>query len=607
MANVATLGAKATFDVSNFTYGISKMTGGLATVQKAQKEADASLTAFGKHLEESTRTPMERYRANLAKIDQALAMNKISMQTHSRAMAIEQGKLQGTMLSKSVVSDSGAGLIAAATNAAGFAAALVAVNVASSVANAGLSVLRKTVDYFASGLKWGAALAMQSEKAQIGFEVMLKSGSLAKQMMKDIESFALATPFDQAGVTQQLTLLKGMGITTEELLPTLKTLGDLSLGDMDKLGGLALAFGQVTAKGKLMSQEFNQLAERGINLRQDLANNLKIPISEVAKAMEDGKISAVTFRNALIDLAERDFAGMMDKQSNSVGGMLDKLKENTGLIFKDIATQMGEAFGAKDILSSLNDTLTSIRETVKQSLGMIREAKEIAQFMRDYRDAAYSDAVMAGSVGKSAIDIGGMLGKSPVALGQDIGRFFSKSIGGPEASLVERFGRYKDTLKDRYEANQNGYGMMDGAYNGVEAYGGMKKAEPPVTTFSKLGVSIGNGIKSSLLNGTDFLKGLAASGYGMARNAGGFINSLKVPENREYRPTGALVAGSSEAYSAEIRNMFKDKQTTIEEKQLEELKRIAAGIAKMAADSLKDGFKGLGTIESFLSGAGGAK
>lgn len=69
--------------------------------------------------------------------------------------------------------------------------------------------------------------------------------------MKDLSDFAKKTPFELTGIRQNAKQLLAMGISSEDLIPTLKALGDVSAGLSVPLDRLALAYGQVMAKGKL--------------------------------------------------------------------------------------------------------------------------------------------------------------------------------------------------------------------------------------------------------------------------------------------------------------------------------------------------------------------
>ncbi|NBW11866.1 MAG: hypothetical protein EBR82_27920 [Caulobacteraceae bacterium] len=564
MANVATLGAKATFDVADFQFGIAKVIKGLNSLRGETRSTGEAITEIG---------------------------NKSQSSFGSAASAI--AKYTGAMVAANAIT----GAMSSAWNA------------------------------ITGKIAFGAQLAMEAEKAKVGFEVMLKSSDKAAKMMKDIEAFALATPFNEQGLTNNIRLLKGMGIATEDLLPAMKTLGDLSLGDNEKLAGLALAFGQVNAKGKLMGQEFNQLAERGINLREDLARNLGIPVKDVAKAMEDGKISATLFRNSLIDLAERDFGGMMEKIAGTTGGTLDKIYEKINLIFKDLASGLlGADFTGG--LNQLDDYLTKFRETelpglIAAAQSFLSVVKEIAVEIGSWGESAagFVDASQEfynwgsspiGEYKKSrttTMEDFGAVGRSKQGIGALQSRLdairAAKAEGAAKGLTEEQMASQLDAIDGKIVGNKR---VAPNAVAGDKALKGLEKIKPPTTFFKSIAGAFSDAIKGPALKGLDSAKGLVARGWGMAGQLGDMASSAigslrEQAKPQEYRPTGALVAGSSEAYSAIIKNMAGGgPKTTIDEKQLKTLEEMAKSLAKMAKGGLEATFKGVGTVESFAAG-----
>ena len=180
-------------------------------------------------------------------------------------------------------------------------------------------------------------IAADAEMTQAAFEALTGSADTARAMLADIRQFAAATPFEFAGLTKAAQTLLAYGTATGDVIPQLRLLGDISLGDQEKLDRLAVAFGQVQAKGRLMAQEVNQMVENGFNplqqMAQDMANKFgglaSTYMPQLTKRMEEGKISfgdmVVAFKSATSDGGR--FFEAMDKQSKTLGGRLAALKD----------------------------------------------------------------------------------------------------------------------------------------------------------------------------------------------------------------------------------------------------------------------------------------
>lgn len=90
---------------------------------------------------------------------------------------------------------------------------------------------------------------------------MLGSADKAKNLLADLSEFAKRTPFELLGIRDVAKQLLAFGITNENLLGTLKALGDVAAGTGTGLDRIAYAFGQVLAAGKLTGNELRQFTE----------------------------------------------------------------------------------------------------------------------------------------------------------------------------------------------------------------------------------------------------------------------------------------------------------------------------------------------------------
>lgn len=109
----------------------------------------------------------------------------------------------------------------------------------------------------AIGVKYNSDM----EQYMASFETMLGSIEAAKKHMEELKAFASSTPFEMSDLAKASTTLQAFGTNVEEVVPALKMLGDISLGNKDKFNSLALVYGQVRSQGKLMGQDLMQMIE----------------------------------------------------------------------------------------------------------------------------------------------------------------------------------------------------------------------------------------------------------------------------------------------------------------------------------------------------------
>lgn len=240
--------------------------------------------------------------------------------------------------------------------------------------------------------KKGFELSAEAEQNAIAFETMLGSADKAKQMMTDLSTFAAKTPFDMPGIAKSAKVLLAFGVTQQELLPTLKALGDISAGTSKPLKELGVIFGQIKAKGRLMGQEMMQLREAGVNIGPILAKKFGVAESALEDMISKGQVSFKDVEAALFSMsaAGGQFSGLMEKQSQSVGGLWSTLVDTIGLTLTKIFAALAPLTkfflnfaikGASSILALVegaSETLTGWTQWIADWLTVITENWRVA-------------------------------------------------------------------------------------------------------------------------------------------------------------------------------------------------------------------------------------
>lgn len=210
---------------------------------------------------------------------------------------------------------------------------MMAVGTAGAATFATLGLLTKGV------VKAGA----EFEQTSIAFKTMLGSAEQAKKTLADLSQFAAKTPFELGQLEEASKRLLAYGTTADELIPTLKMLGDISAGvGMDKLPQLILAFGQVRAATKLTGAELRQFSEAGVPLLGTLAEQFGVTEGEIIKMVSEGKVGFKDVERALATLTGEGgkFFNLMENQSTSLAGMWSNLKDQIELTARAIGNEV---------------------------------------------------------------------------------------------------------------------------------------------------------------------------------------------------------------------------------------------------------------------------
>lgn len=210
----------------------------------------------------------------------------------------------------------------------------------------------------------GLLLAGELEQTTIAFETMLGSADKARKMLAEIRDFAATTPFELPGINQAARTLLAFGFDAEQIMPTLKTLGDVSAGTGKPLSELAVIFGQIKSAGRLMGQDLLQLIGAGFNPLEIIAEQTGESMVDLKKRMSQGKVSFDEVKGAFETATSEGglFFDLMSKQSASFLGLVSTLKDN----LKAVATTVGQAMlpAAKALTTAMIGLVGSINNVI---------------------------------------------------------------------------------------------------------------------------------------------------------------------------------------------------------------------------------------------------
>lgn len=187
-----------------------------------------------------------------------------------------------------------------------------------------------------TGIKFNAEM----EQYQRSFEAMLGSAEAALDMTDQLREMGAQTPFELSDLASATQTLLAFGSAQEDIIPQLKMLGDISLGNKEKLSGLAIVFGQVQSTGKLMGQDLLQMINNGFNPLQIISEKTGESMTDLKARMSDGKISFEEVADAMkIATSEGGkFYQAMELQSKTMTGQWSTIMDN----FKNLSGKIME-------------------------------------------------------------------------------------------------------------------------------------------------------------------------------------------------------------------------------------------------------------------------
>ena len=208
----------------------------------------------------------------------------------------------------------------------------------------------------------------QIESQRKSLEVLTGSLKDTNEIIAEIQAFGAVTPFKSSDLIETTKRLKAFGFETEELVDVTKRLADVAGATGADLGGIATAFGQIQAKGRLQGEELLQLQERGVSLQDELQKMYGFTADEFRKALEGGRISADAVNLALqrITDAGGKYADGAIAQSGTLAGKFSTLVDGV----ETLARTFGEVLDP--VLKAVLENTITVINTINKALNIAK-------------------------------------------------------------------------------------------------------------------------------------------------------------------------------------------------------------------------------------------
>lgn len=261
-----------------------------------------------------------------------------------------------------------------------------------------------TVQQAAAFAKSVVQVRGEIESLQTSFEI-LAGKSKGNALFGDIKDWVISTPMLMQDAAKGAQTLLSFNIEAERVMPILKQIGDISMGDATKFNSLILAFSQMSSTGKLMGQDLLQMINAGFNPLSVISEKTGKSIGQLKKDMEGGLITSQMVADAFAAAASEGgkFYGMLDKQSKGINGSMSNLEGAITDVFNDIGTanqefitdtiqgattavqhykEIGEALAVIVATYGTYKAAIIATEAVQRSIETVKRTEEAAELMK---------------------------------------------------------------------------------------------------------------------------------------------------------------------------------------------------------------------------------
>ena len=231
----------------------------------------------------------------------------------------------------------------------------------------------KLAEVVKSGVDYNATM----ESYLTNFKVMLGSEEAAATKLSEIRKMAASTPFSLDDLTSGTQTLLQFGIAADDTTGVLQRLGDISLGNAEKLQTLTRAYGKMSSAQKVTLENVNMMIDAGFNPLNQICDATGESMSDLYKRISDGKVSFSELEAAVEAATSQggQFYNGMLEASQTFSGCMSTLKDNVSALTGELTSGLFAALG--ELVVKLNEVVVSFLDS-DEKMAQLKETIGIA-------------------------------------------------------------------------------------------------------------------------------------------------------------------------------------------------------------------------------------
>lgn len=231
----------------------------------------------------------------------------------------------------------------------------------------------KLAEVVKSGVDYNATM----ESYLTNFKVMLGSEEAAATKLSEIRKMAASTPFSLDDLTSGTQTLLQFGIAADDTTGVLQRLGDISLGNAEKLQTLTRAYGKMSSAQKVTLENVNMMIDAGFNPLNQICDATGESMSDLYKRISDGRVSFSELQAAVEAATSQggQFYNGMLEASQTFSGRMSTLKDNVSALTGELTSGLFAALG--ELVVKLNEAVISFLDS-DEKMAQLKETIGIA-------------------------------------------------------------------------------------------------------------------------------------------------------------------------------------------------------------------------------------
>ena len=206
------------------------------------------------------------------------------------------------------------------------------------------------------------------ETASVNMTTALKGDiEAADELIEKIRNMAENSPLTAEPLVNSANILLSYGVQKDDIMDTLKRLGDLSKGKDDVLESLVMGYSRIIAEDRVTREHLDRFIFKGqIPIYDALAKSMNLTKEQLAKEMEAGNVRAENIINAVHLLTDQggQFYDAMNKLNDTLEGQTQQFLEKLDRVFGAFGGVFAPFF--KEALKTvINPMLTDTRKIIE--------------------------------------------------------------------------------------------------------------------------------------------------------------------------------------------------------------------------------------------------
>lgn len=228
--------------------------------------------------------------------------------------------------------------------------------------------------------KIGLDYNKQIETYTANFKVMMGDSEAAAKKVEELKEMGAKTPFELGDLASATQTLLAFNVSADDSTGVLSKLGDISLGNVQKLESLTRAYGKMNASQKVTLEDINMMIDAGFNPLLIVAEQTGKSMAQVYDDISNGKVSFEQITAAIntATSAGGQFYKGMEEASKTTEGLISTLKDNATALVGEVYMPISEGL-TNTVLPAAINAINTLSEAFRTNgvEGMIAAAGEM--------------------------------------------------------------------------------------------------------------------------------------------------------------------------------------------------------------------------------------